>query len=280
MSEVSEALSTVLRVIGNTIVSFKSISPIAWSLKIIAQIIEIVLGGILLGTDIAPNLRKHSLKEDFENPDGYRVAAYAYIAFFTLEMIMDMTYWTFAVCTGGKKTSPIVSLLLSVFCELPIMMCGIYLMKTKGTINWDEETFDLVFQTWYIVNIMLQITADFAKKVNVLGVILVLPLSYLVACILYAFVTIAMSGWHWFMPVSEYLENNRKFVHGTFSSKHSQNMLDFLIVTGLVGQWICNLVLILILAVPVLLVVYVCVLRRVAGKCRCTLRMDPADGPD
>ncbi|KAK3735267.1 hypothetical protein QZH41_001046 [Actinostola sp. cb2023] len=251
MPQVSQVLGAIVMAIG-VLLNIKINNPtyryIAWTLKIIAQIIEIVLGGILLGTDIAPNLRKSRSVPDYLNdPAGYRDAAYAYIAFFTLETIVDISYWTFAVCTGCKKTSAAVTLLMSVVCDMPIMMCGIYLMKAKGTINWDEQKFDLVFQIWYIVNIMLQITADLAEKVKFWGVIIVLPLSYLVACLPYACVTIAMSGWHWFIPVSDYLDNNHSFVQGTFNSTHSRNMLNFLIVTGFVGQWIRNLVFILII---------------------------------
>ena len=214
---------------------------VAWTLKIISQIIEIVLGGILLGTDIVPNLLKSSVPV-------CRDAAHVYIVFFTLETIVDISYWIYAVCTGCKKTSVVVTLLMSVVCDMPIMMCGIFLMRAKGTINWDEQNFNLVFQIWYILNIMLQITVDLAETVKFWGVIIVLPLSYLVACLPYACVTIAMSGWHWFIPVSDYLDNNHSFVQGTFTSTHSQNMLNFLIVSGFVGQWIFNLVIIVISA--------------------------------
>ncbi|KXJ18060.1 hypothetical protein AC249_AIPGENE21481 [Exaiptasia diaphana] len=199
---------------------------ISWALKIIAQIIEIVLGGILLATDIAPNL-----KNDFnlENPEDYEDAAIAYIVFFALEIILDIMLWTFVVLSGGHEGCAVVSVLLSVLFEMPIMICGLYLMRYKGTIDWDQQMFELIFQIWYIVNIMLQITVGFAEEVCYWGVFILGPLSYVIACLPYAFVIIPKSGWHWYKSISEYYDNSRDFIHGKFNSTHTQNMLDVLI---------------------------------------------------
>ncbi|KXJ18036.1 uncharacterized protein LOC114574509 [Exaiptasia diaphana] len=140
----------------------------------------------------------------------------------------------------------VVSVVLSIFFEMPIMICGVYLMRYKGTIDWDQQFFELMFQIWYIVNLMIQITFGFADKVyywKCWGVVFVAPLSYVIACLPYAFVIIPMSGWHWFETLSGYYNNSQNFIHGTFNSTDTHNMLEFLIVSGFVGQWIWSIIL-------------------------------------
>ncbi|XP_028513077.1 uncharacterized protein LOC114574506 [Exaiptasia diaphana] len=141
----------------------------------------------------------------------------------------------------------VVSVVLSIFFEMPIMICGLYLMRYKGTIDWDQQFFELMFQIWYIVNLMLQITfgvADMVYHWKFWVVVFVAPLSYVIACLPYAFVIIPMSGWHWgFGMLDGYFKNRQKYVHGTFNSTGTHNMLDFLIVSGRVGQWIWNIIL-------------------------------------
>ncbi|KXJ18027.1 hypothetical protein AC249_AIPGENE21471 [Exaiptasia diaphana] len=169
-----------------------------WASK---NIVEIVLEGIVLGKDIAPNLqkiRKDSLGQ-FTDASIYEDTAIAFIVFFALQIILDLMVWTFVVWTNGYDTSVAISVLLSVVSDMPIIICGVCLMKYNGIIDWrNQPMFELIFQRWFIFNIMLQITAGYAKKVRfILG-----PLSYLVACLPYAFVIISMSAeWYFCIQV-------------------------------------------------------------------------------
>lgn len=161
-----------------------------------------------------------------------------------------MTLWAALFIKGPKKCSLSVTVLYAIIFEMPIMICGLSLMRAEGNINWDEHIFDVLFQIWYIVNVMLQIiigcAENFTKKVEYLAVILITPLSYLLICLPYAFVIIPIAGWGFFGGFSDYLEESHSIVHGTFNSTHTHSMFDFLVFSGFLGQWIWMVLVIII----------------------------------
>lgn len=248
LEEVLGVFGKIFEFMTSVQIGSKSFLPIAWMCKIVSQIIEIVLGAIILGTDIVPNLLKiaEGSSAQLEDRESYKKAAHAYIAFFVLEIMLDVAILVWLLYKHPKTISLAYSALYSVFFDMPIMVCGVCLMRAKGTIDWDKETFELLFQIWYIANIMLQITIGSAEKARYFTII-VAPVSYLIACLPYAFVIIPISGWQWFPSPSAYFEDSQKFVHGTFTSSQTNNMFDFLIVSGFVGQWIVNILLFLLL---------------------------------
>lgn len=228
----------------------------AWTLKVIAQIIESVFAAIFLGTEIVQNLRdiddlsllrQHSSNNNFANREGYRDAANVFIVLFNLEITWNIVLWAVLFVRGPQKYSAAASALFAIVFEATLVMCGLYLLKAKGNIDLEKQTLCMIFQIWFFVNIILQIVTGYAekvaKKVHYLAVIFIIPLAYIIACLAYAFVIIPIAGWNMFRSFSDIIEYSyRDFVHETFNSTHTPNIFEFLILSGLMGQWIWTVI--------------------------------------
>lgn len=168
-----------------------------------------------------------------QHPTDYRHAAHAYFVFITLQLLSVFAYNAFTILK--KKKLPFVGIVMAVLLDMPAIVCDMYLLKAEGSVNWNMKTDDLILQIIFLVNVYIQLFVDiicaFERKSCCKSVCLI-PMNLLFMCLLYAPVTWAMAGWHWFSRISV------EHVKGFITDKDSVIVAEALLLIGHIGQWV------------------------------------------
>merc|ERR1712226_423745 len=162
-------------------------------------------------------------------------SAYAYSLFYIFGIIYTICYWVIYFRSKRKEDLPFMGTLILFFCNMPVMVCDMYLIKSRGEISWHQNGIDLGLHIVFCFNSVVHIYMNLytaSEPKGAFSYVIILALSALLTCCLYAPVTWSMVGWQWLGAVDLQVVVGL-VVHGT-----SGKVLSAFILLGNIGQFI------------------------------------------
>ena len=185
-------------------------------------------------------IRKRKNDTNITHPiylEQYTRSAYFYSFFYVIGLLC-MVIYSLKYLQLGKRPTCAGTLVLLV-CGMPLMISEMFMLKSSGEINWDNQRYGLTLQISYCINAFIQIYWDICDIFQttdvpcwIFMIFFVYPgISFLLVCCIYAPVMWAMAGWHWF-----------NFIHISdivvvTVSENAQMTLDIFMVIGHIGQF-------------------------------------------
>lgn len=191
-------------------------------------------------------MRHHSITlKETADVAMYERSLHAYEFFFVLAALSEIMYFAHCVRRKSQRTS-FIHFYITIFCEMPLMITEVYMMKAARLINWHEERYDMIFHITYIINLFISFSFDFIRSyhVNIKSrsgisvIIFCMPAAFLYAAMWYAPVSWAMVGWKGFTRIE------LTDFGGVIVSDDAENILLVLMIVGHVGQFLWALFLI------------------------------------
>ena len=174
----------------------------------------------------------------------YIRAAWAYSIFYILGILYTTAYWVIYVNARKKDGLPFLGTLVLIFCNMPSMVCEMIMLKSRGVINLEDNTVDIVLQIVFCVNAIIHIYMDLFVENEIKGgfsYIILLAISFLSMCCIYAPVMWAMVGWKWIGVI------NVNQLPGLDITVNACKALDVFMLLGHIGQFV--LVAVIIMAI-------------------------------
>lgn len=213
-------------------------------IKILVMIIEIAMesfGFVKNTVQGIPEIERLSDEYPFRNSTlnanypQYIRSAYAYSVFYIFGIIYTIAYWVVYFKSKRREDLPFMGTMILFFCNMPVMVCDMYMIKSRGEMSWEYHGVDLGLHMVFCFNSVVHIYMNLytaSEPKGAFSYVILLALSWLLTCCLYAPVTWSMVGWQWLGAVD--LDE----VVGIKVHDRSYKVLSAFILLGNIGQFI------------------------------------------
>ena len=163
--------------------------------------------------------------------DIFKPALFSYCFFTGVNVLIT---FVFLVLHYKKRVFPFIWIPISLFVELPVLICDAFLMKSRGIVDYNDQFWDMLVHVFFILHLPYQLLIDLYSTIGChsCAMIFLCALCHFLGVMLYAPVWWVMFGWMPYVNISgKIFSQTRPVIQG-----NARNVMLFLAYAGVSGQ--------------------------------------------